>query len=96
MVSLSKDATYSADATGDLQRIMTDFIINHYSEFIMHFKALPSDSRKRLSVFLADVETISTSPKYSKVLDLFQKRNEPEFYQMFLRSKEDRIARGHE
>ena len=95
LISLSKDGKWKADATGYLQRITTDFIIQNYQVFITEFKKLSSEEQKSLSKFIADFEAIAFDQDYESILELFQRNNEQKFYAMFLDSKHERMKQGH-
>jgi hypothetical protein len=95
LFGLSRDAKWDADATGDLQGILTEYIINHFELFITPFKKLPIREQKNISVFLADVETIATYPEFKTILNLLKKHNETKLYEMFLNSKKERMRKGH-
>jgi hypothetical protein len=95
LLNLSRNAKYDADATGDLQNILTYFILNNYYIFIKPFKKLPKLNQENIAAFIADVETIATYQEYNSILELLNKNREFALVEIFSRAKMERIKRGH-
>jgi hypothetical protein len=95
LLNLSKNAKYDADATGNLQNILTHFIINNYYIFIKPFKKLPKLNQENIAAFIADVETIATYREYNSILEHLNKNREFALVEIFSRAKVERIKRGH-
>lgn len=95
IIGLGKEARYEANATGDLQKILDDFVHEQTDIFLNQFEKLSEKEREHLAFFMTDYETIETDPDFSKILKEFKNRKKAKIYEYFLAAKEKRMREGH-
>ena len=95
IIGLGKDAQWEADATGELQCILSNFIREQTDIFLVYWGKLSPKEKENLAYFVADYEGVENDPDYINLLTQFQERKNEEAYEFFVTAKNRRIREGH-
>lgn len=94
LLGLSVNATYDADAPGQLQRILANFICNNCDFFIGPFSKLARSGQQNIITFVCDVENFSAYTKFDCIVRVLKEKGNTDLAKRFLAAKEERIGIG--
>ena len=94
LLGLSVNATYDADAPGNLQHILASFICNNYDSFISPFGKLARSGQQNIITFVCDVENFSAYAEFDCIIRVLKEKGNTELEKRFLAAKEERISFG--
>jgi hypothetical protein len=96
LVQLSKDAEYQADAPSCLQHVLANYGSRYTKSFAGFLHELSPKERDQLIVFLADIDTKTTSNlDYRRIIRNLKQLNEPELAKKFQQVQIDRARQPH-
>ena len=94
LLGLSVNATYDADAPGNLQHILASFICSNYDFFISPFSQLARSGQQNIITFVCDVENFSAYAEFDCIIRVLKEKGNSELARRFLTAKEERISIG--